>query len=443
MKSLVAAAGLLISSASFAADWPQWMGPNRDGVWSETGIVEKFPEGGPKVLWRTPIKAGYSGPAVVGDRVYVMDYDTNADLKNENFTRTSKFDGEERVLCLNAADGSIVWTHKYPKKYTISYPSGPRCTPTVHEGKVYALGAEGDLWCLDAATGKVVWSKDFVKDYKAKTPMWGFCGHPLVDGDKLICVVGGKNACTVAFNKNDGKEIWKALDAKEPGYAPPTMIEAGGKRQLLIWHSEGLNALNPETGEKYWSSPLAVRMAMGIMAPQKSGDLLYAGGVWGAGLSLKLDPSKPAVTESWRSDPKVKTKGLYPMNMTPFAEDGVVYGVDQPGQMRAVKIETGEHLWESWLPVTGKAENKKPVFCGTAFVVKNSDRFFIFNELGELVIAKMDAKGYNELGRAKLLEPTGYYPSGQRNIVWSHPAFANKCCYARNDKEIVCVSLAN
>lgn len=440
MKSLVAAAGLLVSSASLAADWPQWMGPNRDAVWSETGIIEKFPEGGPKVLWRREVGAGYAGPAVVGDRVYLMDYNTKADLKPENFDRKKDIDGLERIVCLNASDGSIVWTHKYSKKYTISYPSGPRCTPTVHEGKVYALGAEGDLWCLDAATGKVVWSKDFVKDYKAKSPMWGFCGHPLVDGDKLICVVGGKNACAVAFNKNDGKEIWKALDAKEPGYAPPTLIEAGGKRQLLIWHSEGLNALNPETGEKYWSSPLAVRMAMGIMAPRKSGDLLYAGGVWGAGLSLKLDSLKPAATESWRSDPKVKTKGLYPMNMTPFVEDGVAYGVDQPGQMRAVKIETGEHLWENWLPVTGKVENKKPVYCGTAFVVKNGDRFFIFNELGELVIAKMDPKGYNELGRAKLLEPTGFY-SG-RNIVWSHPAFANKCCYARNDKEIVCVSLA-
>jgi len=441
MKAFVASVGLLVSCSSIAAaDWPQWMGPNRDGVWSETGIVEKFPDGGPKVLWRTPIGAGYAGPAIVGNRVFVMDYQTKGDIKNENFTRLTKFDGLERVLCLNADDGKVVWKHEYPKKYTISYPSGPRCTPTVHDGKVYALGAEGDLKCLNADTGDVIWKKDFVKDYSAKSPMWGFCGHPLVDGDKLICIVGGKDAAVVAFNKNDGKEIWRSLKSQEPGYSAPTMIEAGGVRQLLIWHSESLNALDPETGKTLWSAPLAARMAMGIMSPRKDGDFLFAGAVWGTAVSLKLDPTKPAVTEAWRGVSNSKGKGLYPMNMTPFVENGIIYGVDHPGQMRAVQISDGKQLWESWLPVTGKTEVETKVNCGTAFVVKNGDRFFIFNELGELVIAKMDPKGYSELGRAKLLEPTGVY-SG-RNVVWSHPAFANRCCYARNDKEIVCVSLA-
>jgi outer membrane protein assembly factor BamB len=135
----------------------------------------------------------------------------------------------------------------------------------------------------------------------------------------------------------------------------------------------------------------------------------------------------------------MKGEGLYPMNMTPFVENGVMYGIDQPGQLRAVKIDTGEQLWQSWKPVTGKEESK-PVFCGTAFLVKNGDHFFIFNEQGELIIAKMDPKGYHEIGRAKLLEPTGVAQG--RSVVWSHPAFANKRCFARNDKEIICVSLA-
>ena len=126
------------------------------------------------------------------------------------------------------------------------------------------------------------------------------------------------------------------------------------------------------------------------------------------------------------------------MNMTPFAEGGVVYGIDQPGQFRAMKIATGERLWESWLPVTGKAKSGQ-VYCGTAFVVKNGDRFFLFNEKGELLIARLSPKEYEEVSRSKILEPTGVY--GGRDVVWSHPAFANRCVYARNDKELVCVSL--
>lgn len=439
MRSLFSAtAWLAIASGVFADDWPQWMGRNRDAVWTETGIVDKFPDGGPKVVWRTPIGSGYSGPSVVGDRVYVMDYVTTDNIKRDNFARM-RLDGDERTVCLDAESGKILWKHSYPRKYTISYPCGPRCTPTVVDGKVYSLGAEGNLSCLSAQSGSVLWSKDFIKDYKSKTPMWGFTSHPLVDGKKLICVVGGENAEVVAFDKDDGKELWKSLSSKEPGYCPPTIIEAGGVRQLLIWSSESLNGLDPETGKTYWTVPLAARQAMGIMAPRQNGSYLFAGAVYGTAVGLKLDSSKPAVTELWRGVENMKGKGLYPMNMTPFVENGVMYGVDQPGQFRAVKIENGERLWESWKPVTGKDESR-PVPCGTAFVVKNGDRFFLFNELGELVIATLGPKGYHELGRAKLLDPTGVCFG--RPVVWSHPAFANKRCFARNDKEIVCVSLA-
>jgi hypothetical protein len=178
---------------------------------------------------------------------------------------------------------------------------------------------------------------------------------------------------------------------------------------------------------------------MAIMAPRKDGDYLFVGAVFGTAVGLKLAADRPAVSEVWRGPRNMKGLGLYPMNMTPFAEGGVVYGVDQPGQFRAMKIATGERLWESWLPVTGKSRSGQ-VYCGTAFVVKNGDRFFLFNEKGELLIARLSPKGYEEVSRSKLLEPTGFY--GSRDVVWSHPAFANRCVYARNDKELVCASLA-
>jgi outer membrane protein assembly factor BamB len=305
----------------------------------------------------------------------------------------------------------------------------------VHQGKVYSLGTEGNLFCLDAAKGNVIWSKELKREYKTTTPQWGFCGHPLVDGQKLICLVGGEGSVAVAFDKDTGKELWRALSASEPGYCPPTMIEAGGKRQLLIWHAESLNSLDPETGKPYWEHPLKPQYGMSITAPRKLGDLLYASGIGDVCTVLRLAKERPAVETVWKGDPKT---GVYCANSTPFLEDGVVYGSDcQTGSFRAVNLATGERLWESFKPTTGGNERASSA---TAFIIKNGDRFFLFSETGHLIIAKLSPRGYEEISRAKILEPTG--DAFGRPVVWSHPAFAGKCCFARNDKELVCVSLA-
>ena len=443
---------LALVPAAAADDWPQWMGPGRDSVWRESGIVERLPAEGPKVLWRAPVGGGYAGPAVADGKVYVLDYVKSAGEDKENPLKRAELQGKERVLCLDATSGKLVWKHEYDCPYKISYPAGPRCTPTVHAGKVYALGAMGHLFCLDAAKGTVLWSKDFPKDYGAKAPLWGFCGHPLIipltpdpspqKGEgrmALIFIVGGDGTTAMSFDKDTGKEIWRSLSSTETGYSAPTLIEAGGVRQLLIWHGEALNALDPQSGKVYWTFPTTTHTGMAIMAPRKDGDYLFAGSVFGNAVGLKLAADKPAAAEAWRGPKNMKGSGLFPANMTPFAEDGVLYGVDQPGQFRAVKIATGERLWESWLPITGEAESR-PVYTGTAFVVKNGDRFFLFNEKGELIIAKLSPKGYEEVSRRKVLEPTG--KAFGRDVLWSHPAFANRCVYARNDRELVCVSLA-
>src|SRR5205085_6504680 len=229
-----------LAAGARADDWPQWLGPKRDGVWRETAILDKFPDGGPKVLWRAPVAAGYSGPAVADGRVYVRDRVLAEGAKNhpEPFPQRPRqgIPGRERVLCLSAADGKELWKHEYDCPYTVSYPLGPRCTPTVHGGMVYALGTEGNLHCLDAATGKVVWARELKKDYGVKAPIWGFSAHPLVDGQKLITLVGGDGTTAVAFDKDTGKELWRALSSSDPGYSPPVLHEAGGKRQLVVWH---------------------------------------------------------------------------------------------------------------------------------------------------------------------------------------------------------------
>ena len=246
-----------LACAARADDWPQWLGPQRDGLWRETGIVKSFPAGGPPVRWRTPIGAGYTGPAVAGGRVFVTDRVLSQGVKNPaNPFNKGVLQGSERILCLDAATGKILWQHEYDCPYDVSYPAGPRATPVVSGGKVFTLGTEGNLFCLNAADGKVVWSHEFKKDFNAKTPIWGFAANPLLDGNKLICLVGGEGSVVMAFDKDTGKELWRALTAKEPGYAPPMIFEAGGKRQLIIWHPESLNSLDPETGSVYWSEPL-------------------------------------------------------------------------------------------------------------------------------------------------------------------------------------------
>jgi outer membrane protein assembly factor BamB len=418
-------------------DWPQWLGPRRDGVWRETGILDKFPEGGPRVRWRVKVGPGYTGPAVAAGRVYVMDRMLPEGTKNptEPFPmRPGKgIPGSERVLCLDAADGHLLWKHEYDCLYTVSYPSGPRTTPTVRDGKVYTLGTEGHLFCLDAATGKVAWSHELQKEYGVKAPLWGFAAHPLLDGGKLFCTVGGKGSTVVAFDKDTGKERWRALSAREPGYCPPMIYEAGGKRQLIVWTAESVNGLDPETGTVYWSELAASYMGMSIATPRKEGDRLFLTAYPSLALMLRLAADRPAAEVAWRGGKKT---GLYSIFGTPFFEGGYVYGFSNPGRLTCVKAETGERLWETLKPTGGEAAPS-----ADGFLVKNGGRFFVVNEKGDLIIARLSPKGYEEVSRAHLLEPTTS-AFNSRKVVWSHPAFANRCAYLRNDRELLCVSLA-
>jgi len=428
---------MLTPPLACAADWPQWMGPNRDDVWAETGILEKFPAGGPKVLWRKPIHGGFAGPAVAHGKVYVTDYLKLSGDEKPAPTKRNDLQGKERVLCLDAKTGSELWKHEYACRYTISYPAGPRCTPTVDHGKVFTLGAMGDLFCLDAARGSVIWSKNLPRTYDAPVPMWGYAGHPLVYKKLLICTVGGTGSAVVAFDKDTGKEVWKGLDTPEIGYSPPTLIEAGGVTQLVIFHGKGLSSLDPDTGRLYWFEPLAPAFSMAIMAPRRGGDFLFAGGHNGKSLGLKLDAAKPAVAKAWKGS---RDLGLAPVSGTPFVDNGVAYGIDGDGTFRAIRIATGERLWGTSKPVNGKDNDGRGAVEGATFVTKNGKRFFLFGENGDLVIAKLSPEKYDEVSRVKLLDPVGIGLG--RKVVWSHPAYADRCVFARNDREIVCVSLA-
>jgi outer membrane protein assembly factor BamB len=417
-------------------DWPQWMGPRRDNVWRETGLIEAFPESGAKVAWRVPVAGGYAGPAVAGGRVYVTDFVREGASPGDNFERNSS-KGTERVLCLDEKTGKQVWRHEYPVTYTISYPAGPRCTPLVHEGRVYTLGAEGDLFCFDAASGKVVWSKDLKKEYGTKAPLWGYAAHPLIDGERLITLAGGKGSQVVALDRKTGKEIWRSLDTPEigQGYVPPSIINAGGARQLVVMTPASMNALDPQTGKPLWSAEYEADNGAIIMTPVHTAGHLFVGGFQNRNLMVKLASDEPAGETVWRDKPKA---GVSPINVQPHAVGDVIYGVDANGTLTAFKIPSGERLWQTTQPI-----GKRPANSATAFLVKEGDkgdRWWMFVDTGDIVIAKITPEGFQELSRAHVLEPTN--SAFGRDVDWCPPAFANRRFYARNDKEFVCVELA-
>ncbi len=416
------------------SSWPHWLGPKRDAVWRQSGVVARIPDSGLPVRWRTPIRAGFSGPSVVGGRVFVTDFAKAAGRVTNRPSTEESVRGDERVLCLDSTSGKVLWQHAYAVEYSVSYPSGPRTSPVVDGNRVYTLGTDGHLWCLDVEKGDVVWAKHFAKDYAAKTPFWGHSAHPVLHGDLLICLVGGKGSTVVAFDKRTGKEQWHAISAKEPGYCPPILTKISGHTRLVVWHPESLNALDPATGAVLWTVPLAARAGMAVTAPVHSGEHLFVSGIGTRPTLLHLDPKGGEPKTVWRGGAR---RGITTGNSTPVVHEGILYGFDTKGQLIASEFATGEHLWSTFQATT---RSHRETY-STAFLVRHEeDRFFIFNERGDLILAELTEDGYTEFGRFHVLEPTT--STYGRKVIWSHPAFAERSMFARNDTEIVRVSLA-
>ncbi len=420
--------------ALHADDWPEWRGEGRRGVWKETGILEAFAPEGLDFKWRTPIRSGYAGPAVSNGRIFV------ADWKQQPESLT--LDGTERLLCLDQETGRVLWSDEWATSYRVlmaSYAIGPRATPTVDEDRVYVVGATGVLRCLDAETGRLIWSKDFVQDYGTSVAIWGISSSPLVDGDRLICLVGGEpDAKVMAFDKRTGREIWRSLSSEwELGYAQPVILEGGGQRQLIIWHPKALAALVPETGKVLWEIPFKVGAGMTVATPVWQDGKLLISQFYGGSMMLRLNPDRPAAQMLWKgkstSEMPKRTDGLHSLLTTPIIQGDYIYGICSYGQLRCLEAETGKRIWET-LDMT---EFNR---WAAAFMVRHGDRYFVNNDQGDLIIARFTPERYVEVDRTKLIEPTTKL--GRKRLVhWSHPAYSNGHIYVRNDKEILSASL--
>ena len=431
---------VFVSIPVFGEDWRQWRGADRLGVWEEDGVIDSFPEDGLKVTWRTPLRSGYSGPAVADGRIFVLDW------MEDPQSRT--MDGTERAVAIDEASGEVLWTHEWQTTYRMlmaSYAVGPRATPTVDGGRVYVVGATGRLFCLDVESGNVFWSKDFIADYDTSVPTWGIASAPLIYGDKLITVVGGEpDSLIVAFDKNTGEELWHAVSVVgEMGYGQPVIYEAGGVDQLIVWHAAALVSLDPETGEIYWEEPWEVGSGMSVATPVRSGDYLMVTQFYNGSLMMRLNQDRPTATMLWkggsRSEMPDQTEGLHSLITTPLIIGDYVYGVGSYGELRGLDARTGERLWES-PQMTAQAR------WGTAFLVRHDDRYFVNNDDGDLIIAQFTPEGYVELDRTKLIEADASSGVGSarrwdRAVNWTHPAYANRHVVHRNHSEIIRASL--
>ena len=415
------------ASGAKAEDWAQWRGPGRDGVWNETGIIDAFPADKLTPVWRAEIGAGYSGPTIADGRVYVTD-------------RLVKPKQVERVHCFDARTGKSLWTHTYDCPYRgVQYDAGPRASVTIREGLAYALGTMGHFFCFDAVTGEVRWQYDLNDRYKIRMPVWGISAAPLIEDDLIILQIGGEgDHCLVAFDRKSGEPAWHALE-DNASYSAPIVIDQAGQRVLVVYTGDNVVGLNPKNGTVHWKHPFpATQMVIGIAAPVLHRNHLFMSNFFDGSLLLKLGEKDLTVTKVWQraGESEKKTDGLHSIISTPYLDGDHIYGVDSYGELRCLDLATGDRVWESL--EAGPKER-----WATIHFVKHHDKVWMFNEVGELIIAKLSPKGYEQISRAKLIEPTrDQLPSRRGGVTWAHPAFADRHVFARNDKELVCVSLA-
>jgi outer membrane protein assembly factor BamB len=387
-----------------AADWPQWRGPNRDGISQDTGLLQEWPEGGPKPRWkRTDIGTGYSSPVVVGGKVLVQ-------------TTRGK---EEFALCLDEKTGKDIWTARIGDLYEIpgnAWP-GTRATPTVDGDRAYCLSSKGQLVCLGTADGKEKWKKDFMQDLGGVVGMkemnWAYCESVLVDGDLVICTPGGKDAAFTALNKITGEVVWKTtLDKSDNAeYSSLMPITAGGTKQYVGFLRSGLAGIDAKTGKLLWKYEKITDMASNIMTPIVYQDKVFAASSRGGGALLELKRA---------SEPKeiYHEKALGTSIGGAVLVDGHLYGTT-PAGLYCVEFATGKQKWQEG-PIGGAS------ICfadGRLFVRRYAN--------GDIVLIEPNPKGYVEKGRVK-------QPNRSKFAAWPHPIVANGGLYVRDHDTLVC-----
>ena len=402
----------LISSALFcngavAADWPQFLGPNRNGISKEMGLLKSWPVGGLKAVWRVTGGAGMSGIAVSGGKLATM----------------VQRGGKQQVLLLNAKTGKTVWDSPVATAYRNSMGQGPRATPTIDHGTIYAFTGEGILAALNMTDGKIIWQHDVVGEMGGKTADYGMASSPLIVGNLVVVTAGAPGATVVAYEKSAGKIAWKSGN-DTAGYSSASLLTAGGKKQIVAFTGKSAWGLHPISGNQLWrflyetdfdcniATPLQWRGKVFISAGENHGSTL---------LALKPDGEQFVVETAWAST----GRGSVLRNewQTSILLGNYLYGMDNVGgagpitHLTCVSIADGKRVWQQRR-------------FGKGNMIAADGKLFISTLDGELAIVAASSKAFHEIGREKILRSTR-----------QAPALADGLLYLRDDQKILCIDV--
>jgi outer membrane protein assembly factor BamB len=399
---------LLLSAACHANDWPQFLGPTRNGVYSGSDLAEHWASEGPPVVWQKTVGHGFSGPAVAHRQLILF----------------HRLGDRETVECLDARSGLSIWTFDYPTTYQddFGFDDGPRATPCIMEGRVYTFGAQGMLHCLDAKSGNKLWNVDLKSEFQAENGFFGMACSPLIEGNAVLLNIGGtKGAGIVAIDKTSGKLLWKTSE-DEASYSSPVAATIANQRYALFFTRNGFVAADPATGKIRFQYPWhsRIRTSVNAATPLVLGDTIFLSASYGTGaILLRLHDSE--LEKLWSGDDLLSNHYA-----TSVEKDGFLYGVHgrtdpgySPGpKLRCVDLKTRKVVWET-------------DSIGAATLTRASNGLLILRENGELVDAVASPEGYRVQNRAQILH----------SQVRAFPALADGLFYARSKDQLVCVDL--
>lgn len=404
MKELVPGAFVLAAcvlslpaavSTLVADDWPQWRGPNRDGISSETGLLKTWPQGGPPLAWRAQgAGEGYSSFAVSGGTMYTI----------------GARGGEEFVMAFSAADGKKVWETRLGRRFDNDRGGGPRSTPTVDGDRLYAYGASGDIAALELKSGKPVWTVNVLQRFAGSNIIWGLSESPLVLEDRILVAAGGAKGSIVALRKSDGGTIWQAGDDRA-GYSSAVLHEAGGIRQAIFFTASKATGVNVDNGWVLWNYDRVSNRTANIATPIVRGNRVFLSSDYGTGAAL---------LELTTRGKQVDAREVYFTNeMRNHHASSVLIGDHLYGFsssiLTAMRFDTGEVAWR----------NRS---VGKGSVIFADDRLYLFSEQGVVGLAEPSPSGYMEHGRFTI--QTGSLPT------WSHPVVSGGRLFLRDQDRI-------
>ena len=386
--------------SAYAADWPQWRGPNRDGISKETGLLDSWPAGGPHLFWKTQgLGEGHSSFAVVGDRLYTQGQQGN----------------QEFVIAFDTRTGKQLWKTPSGRAYHESRGHGPRGTPTIDGNRLYALAADGTLVCLDTATGERIWGMNIVERFGGHVPTWGISESPLLDGDRVIVTPGGPGASVVALDKIKGNLLWKS-QSDPAGYSSPISFDASGSRKVVVFTARGAMGLDLTNGDLQWRYDKVANRTANIATPIVHDGFVFLSSDYGTGCALLK------LTQGGRVGGASEiyfNRDMRNHYSTSVLIGDTVYGFSS-GILTAMKFLTGEVAWR----------NRS---VGKGSVTYAEGRLYALSEEGVMGLIDATPEGYTERSRFEIHR--GSFPT------WTPPVIANGKLYLREQDNLYCYDI--